>query len=106
MAKVNPASTSDCAALKLEIGATVYSSVSLTNAPSTEYLYGEGQIALSLMRIPEKSIVTARVTTAFGKRKEVEWSEDGSITTTHVETGLVVKEILNVEEPAEAPPKG
>lgn len=101
MSKASSASAADCAALRLEIGATAYASVPLVSTPRTMYVYGEGEMALSLLKIPEKSIVTARVTTVFGKRKEVEWSDDGCITTTHIEIGLVVKEILNIEPPSE-----
>lgn len=90
------APTENCAALDLEIGATVTSFVTLGDSGQTVHVYGQREIALALLKVPKKSYVRAGATTAFGTRREVQYSEDGAITETSIQKGIVIKEILQV----------
>jgi hypothetical protein len=94
MGDARPASTEDCLALGLELGATVVCYVTLSNSGQTFYVYGERDIAVALLKVQKKSVVRARATTAFGHHKTVDWDEDGPVSTTQMEKGLVIKEIL------------
>ena len=88
--------TEDCAALHLEIGAIVVCyNAFVANSGEILHVYGEREIALSLLSIPKKSVVTARANTAFGERIAVDWTDDGPITVRPAEKGLVITEILS-----------
>jgi hypothetical protein len=97
MGDARPAFLEDCVALGLELGATVACYVTLGNSGQTFYVYGERDIAMALLKVPKKSIVRARATTAFGHHTTVEWDEDGPVRATQMEKGLVIKEILRKE---------
>jgi hypothetical protein len=97
MGDATSASTEDCLALKLELGASVGCYVTIAGAKQACHIYGEKDMALALLAAPQKSIVRARASTAFGTYKDVDWTEDGPLTVTRVEKGLVINEILSTE---------
>ena len=92
------ASEETCDALDLDIGATVraYGQV---NGRSM-HVYGEGDMALTLLRLPKKTKLRVRAQTAFGVKEDAQWTDDGTITKKDVVCGLVIKEII-AKEPAE-----
>lgn len=96
--KVRPAFDEDCTALHLEHGATVTTSATLGSGQSFS-VYGEREIALALLKLPENSPVKARANTAFGVCTTVLWADDGPIPETRAETGLIITEILDTELP-------
>jgi hypothetical protein len=63
MGDARSAFTEDCAALGLEIGATVACYVTLAKSNQTFYLYGEREIALALLAVPKESFVRVRAST-------------------------------------------
>ena len=86
-----------CAALNLEAGASVCSNLKLSTGDNY-YVFGENNLALALCKIPKMAKVRARAQTIFGTVKRVDWTDDGPITTLETENGLLIKEILEVEE--------
>jgi Domain of unknown function (DUF4062) len=98
MGAVRSAFTEDCTVLNLEPGATVACHVTIDSGQKF-FIYGEREIALALLAVPQNSIVKARANTAFGACKEVQWTDDGPMTATRSETGLVITEILSAEPP-------
>jgi hypothetical protein len=99
MGDVRTAYWEDSATLDLEIGATVACTVSLARSGQTFAVYGEREMAFAMLSVPKGSVVTARVSTAFGTRTHVEWCDDGPVPTINAETGLVIKEILSTDPP-------
>jgi hypothetical protein len=96
--EARPAMTENCAALHLEIGATVVCyNVQIGKSARTLHVYGEREIALALLSVPKNSIVTARANTAFGERTDVDWTDDGPIAVPQAEKGLVITEILSTK---------
>jgi len=101
MRDVNSAATEDSSTLHLEIGATVVCyNVPIVSSGKTLHVYGERNIALSLLSISAGFIVTARASTAFGERMEVDWTDDGPIPVQRSEKGLVITEILGTRPPS------
>jgi Domain of unknown function (DUF4062) len=99
LANVRATMPEDCVALHLEHGASVASHVVIETG-QTFYVYGERDIALSLLGLAKGSTVKARANTVFGICKQVIWTEDEPLPDIRAETGLVITEILNVEPPA------
>lgn len=97
----SPVSSDTCATLNLEQGASVSSYIQLSTGDHY-YVYGENETALSLTRIPKKNQVKVRVSTAFGVGNRVDWTDDGPVLVTETESGLLVKELLQIEEPKES----
>jgi len=89
-----------CTALNLEAGASVYSHLKLSTDDSY-YIFGENDLALALCKIPKMAKVRARVLTVFGIVRRADWTDDGPITALETESGLLIKEILQTEEPHE-----
>ena len=96
--KVRPAFDTDCTALHLEHGAAVASSATLSSGEAFS-VYGEREVALALLKLPEGSIVKARANTAFGICTQVMFADDDLIPETRAETGLIITEILDTEPP-------
>ena len=88
-----------CAALGLEIGATVFDRLNLTTGDSFQF-FAEGDAALVLSSLPNGSKVRARVVTGFGVFNRVDYSDDGAHVIPEMETGLIVQKILDVSPPA------
>jgi len=57
-------------------------------------VYGEGDIAIHLLRLPENAVIQLRANTAFGVINDFEWADDGGIAKKEIITGLVIKEIV------------
>jgi hypothetical protein len=89
----------ECTALGLEIGASVVTRAQLSTGDHFS-IFGELDIALALCKLPKKVRVHVRAVTAFGVYKRVDWTDDGPVLTPEVETGLIIKEIMqtNPEE--------
>lgn len=85
-----------CIALHLEHGAAVASNVTIDSG-QTFFVYGERDIALALLKLPKSATVKARANTAFGTCTQAVWTDDGPISETRAETGLVITQILGVE---------
>ena len=96
--KVRAAFAEDCTALRLEHGATVTSSATLSSGQSFS-VYGEREIALALLKLDKSLTVRARANTAFGICTQALWTDDGPISETRTETGLIITEILDAELP-------
>jgi hypothetical protein len=96
---VRAAFPEDCVALRLEHGASVASQVVIETG-QTFYIYGERDIALSLLRLARGSTVRARANTTFGICKQIIFTEDEPLPDIRVETGLVITEIMDVEPPS------
>jgi Domain of unknown function (DUF4062) len=96
MGTLRSAFTEDCVALHLEPGATVASHVTIDSG-QTFYVYGERDIAIALISLPKDSIVKAIANTAFGTCTQALWTDDGPISETRAETGLVITRILSTE---------
>lgn len=64
----------ECAALELEIGASVVARAKLSTGDHFS-LCGERDVALALCKLPKKVRVQARAVTAFGVYKRVDWTE-------------------------------
>jgi Domain of unknown function (DUF4062) len=86
----------ECAALGLEIGASVVTRAQLSTGDQFS-LFGELDVALALCKLPKKVRVQVRAVTAFGVYKRVDWTDDGPVLTPEVETGLIIKEIMQTE---------
>lgn len=96
MGNVRAAFPEDCIALHLEHGAAVAIHVTIDSG-QTFFVYGERDIALTLLKLPKSATVKARANTAFGTCTQAVWADDGPIPETRVETGLVITQILDVE---------
>ncbi len=96
--KVRAAFAEDCTALRLEHGATVSSPATLSSGQSFS-VYGERDVALTLLKLPANSTVRARANTAFGICTQALWLDDGPISETRTETGLIITEILDTGPP-------
>jgi hypothetical protein len=59
--------------------------------------FGELDVALALCKLPKKVRVHVRAVTALGVYKRVDWTDDGPVLTPEVETGLIIKEIMQTE---------
>jgi len=81
-----------CQALDLDIGATVHANGQANGKLRT--VYGEGDIAIHLLRLPENAVIQLRANTAFGVINDFEWADDGGIAKKEIITGLVIKEIV------------
>jgi Domain of unknown function (DUF4062) len=86
----------ECAALGLEIGASVVTRTQLSTGGHFS-IFGELDVALALCKLPKKVRVHVRAVTAFGVYKRVDWTDDGPVLTPEVETGLIIKEIMQTE---------
>jgi hypothetical protein len=89
-----------CLALNLEAGASVCSHIKLSTGDNY-YVFGENDLALALCKIPKMARVMVRAQTIFGTVKRVDWTDDGPITMLETESGLLIKEILQVEDQVE-----
>ena len=87
-----------CQALSLEAGATVGDYVSLSNEQRV-YVYASGDTARRLVDLPEGSRVRANAVTVYGVTAQVEWGEDGPITTNVEHAGLRVEDVLDIAPP-------
>ena len=96
MGRARSAFPEDCIVLNLEPGATVACQVTLDSGQAFT-VYGERDIALDLLSLPDGSAVKARANTVYGDGKDVQWTDDGPIPTIRSEMGLVIKEILSAE---------
>ena len=83
--------------MNLELGASVSDHLKLST-DQYYYIYAEKDVALELCTLSKIVRVKARSVTIFGVEKRVEWWEDGSIIVREQVTGLLVKEILQVED--------
>ena len=92
----SPVSAEACAAVNLELGASVSDYLKLST-DQYYYIYAEKDVALELCRLPKNVRVKARAVTVFGVEKRVEWWEDGSIIVREQVTGLLVKEIHQID---------
>jgi hypothetical protein len=86
----------ECTALGLEIGASVVARAKLSTGDHFS-IFGERDVALALCMLPKKVSVHARAVTAFGVYKRVDWTDDGPVLTPEIETGLIIKEIIQTE---------
>jgi hypothetical protein len=98
LANVRPAFDEDCAALRLEYGATITSLVRI-DAGTSLNIHGERDIALALASLPKGSRVKAVANTAFGTYTQTAWGDDGPISETRGEKGLVITQLLSIEPP-------
>jgi hypothetical protein len=101
MARPNAAVVEDCSALNLEIGATVVCyNVKVSESQEILHIYGQREVAVEMLSLPEDHMITARAITAFGQRVDVEWTdEDGPVSIRRAEKGIVITEILSAEPP-------
>ncbi|HEX8564753.1 MAG TPA: DUF4062 domain-containing protein [Pyrinomonadaceae bacterium] len=90
-----------CATLNIEVGASVCSYLKLSTGDNY-YIFGENDLALALCKLPKMANVKARVITVFGITKRADWTDDGPITVLETESGLLIKEILQIEESAKS----
>jgi len=95
--KFEAAPEGTCEALDLDIGATVRSYNKPSGAGRNMYLYGEGDMAVSLMRLPKGTKVRVRAETAFGVEQDVRFHDDGTLVRKDSVIGLVIKEILGTD---------
>jgi hypothetical protein len=86
----------ECAALGLEMGASVVTRTTLSTGDHFS-IFGERDVALVLCNLPKKVRVQVRAVTAFGVYQRVDWTDDGPVLTPEVETGLIIKEIMQTE---------
>jgi uncharacterized protein DUF4062 len=86
----------ECTALGLEIGASVVTRVTLSTGEHFS-LFGERDVALTLCKLPKKVRIQVRAVTAFGVYKRVDWTDDGLVLTPEIETGLIIKAIMQTE---------
>ena len=84
-------------ALGLEIGATVFDRVKFTNG-GDERVFAERDVALTLCRLPKGTVIRAKAVTAFGIYDRIDYVDE-PVATPETETGLVLKEILNIQKP-------
>jgi Domain of unknown function (DUF4062) len=99
LANIRSAFDEDCSALRLEHGATVTTHARI-DASTIFTVHGERDIALALASIPTGSKVRAVANTAFGTYTQVLWTDDPEPTPeTHGEKGLVITQILTVDQP-------
>jgi hypothetical protein len=98
LANIRSAFDEDCAALRLEHGATVTTHARI-DATTSLNVHGERDIALALTAMPAGSRVKAVANTAFGTYTQVVWGDDEPIPETRGEKGLVITQILSVEPP-------
>lgn len=96
MGKPRSAFAEDCIVLNLEPGATVACHVNLGSGQAFT-LYGERDIALKLLSVPNGSTVKAKANTVYGDGPDVQWTDAGPIPSIRSETGLVIKEILSTD---------
>ncbi len=89
-----------CVALNLEAGASVSSHLKLSSG-DTYYVFGENDLALALCKIPKMAKVMAKALTVFGSVKRADWTDDGPIVTLETESGLLIREILQMQGPDE-----
>lgn len=82
-----------------EHGATVASHVTVGSG-QTFYIYGEREIALTLLSIPKGSTIKARANTAFGIARQFLFADDEPVAERRSETGLVITQILSTEPAA------
>ena len=93
------AAAEDCGALRLTIGATVYSQVELSDTgkeKETISVYASDQLAIDLAKLKNGDVARVRGVTVFGVVKNIEHAynmEDDQITQEPV-YGIQVKEIL------------
>jgi hypothetical protein len=80
----------------LEIGASVVARTILSTGDQF-YIFGEMDVALALCRLPKKVRVLVRAVTAFGVYKQVHWTDDGPVVTSELETGLIIREVIQTE---------
>ena len=80
----------------LEIGASVVTRTTLSTGDHFS-IFGERDVALALCKLPKNVRVHVRAVTAFGAYKRVDWTDDGPVLTPEIETGLIIKEILQTE---------
>ena len=92
----------ECKALGLEMGATVYDSLDLSNGIRIQ-IFAERDLALRICALPKGTVIRARAVTAFGVYSMVHYLDDGPEATYEAETGLVVKEILDAHKADKAP---
>lgn len=98
LANIRSAFDEDCAALRLEHGATVTSLARIDTSASLN-VHGERDIALALAALPPRSRVKAIANTAFGTYTQTVWGDDGPISETRGEKGLIITQILSTEPP-------
>jgi hypothetical protein len=98
LGNIRSAFDEDCAALRLEHGATVTTNARI-NATTVLNVHGERDIALALAAMQPGSRVKAVANTAFGTYTQIIFAEDDLIPETRGEKGLVITQILNVEPP-------
>jgi hypothetical protein len=91
----------DCKALGLEMGATVYDSLDLSNSIRFQ-IFAERDLALRIYALPKDTTIRARAVTAFGVYSMVHYLDDGPEVTYESETGLVIKEIIDAHKPDKA----
>jgi hypothetical protein len=60
-------------------------------------IFGERDVALALCKLPKKVRVRVRAVTAFGVYKRVDWTDDGPVLTPEIETGLIIKAVMQTE---------
>jgi hypothetical protein len=100
LANIRSAFDEDCAALRLEHGATVTTPARIDTSTLLN-VHGERDIALALTAMAPGPRIKAVANTAFGTYTQIIWSEDGEpIPETRGEKGLVITQILSTE-PAE-----
>lgn len=90
--------------LYLTIGDVVshYCDVSGDQAHNSWYVYGEGDIAVTLIGVPSKSRIRARVKSIYGVTEETEYSDDGTVKKKEEQLGLLIIDIIDIEEVADA----
>jgi Domain of unknown function (DUF4062) len=86
----------ECTAFGLEMGASVVTRVTLSTGDHFS-ICGERDVALALCKLPKKVRVRVRAVTAFGVYKRVDWTDDGPVLTPEIETGLIIKQIMQME---------
>jgi len=100
---VRAAFSQDCAALHLEHGATVASTVLI--APGKTFtIYGEREIALKLLSLPKGTMLRATANTVFGVSRQIMFSEedDDPIIERQAEKGLLITQLLGEDPPENA----
>ena len=92
----------ECAALGLEMGASV-SLYAMLGAGEGFRIFGERDVAITLCQLPNNLRVRAIAVTAFGVYQRVDWTDEGPVVTPELETGLIVKEILDTQPVGSTP---
>jgi hypothetical protein len=85
-------------ALGLPSGATVRNRVKVQPSGEEFEVFAKDEMAKEVLDIPEGAEVTAKVKTLFGIERDAEWTDDGCLWREFVHDGLLIIELIKVEE--------